>query len=248
MCCSGKFGLISADIPYGDQKDSAIDPPWGSTHVATIVEGLWHMAANKSTVVIQVGGVHQAVQWSEALASAGFAVEPEPRVVCPSGPDRCVKYHSNPGRNRKVVSTAHYWVVAFKGMTSLTEVKGAPYGVFDQYSSINATVLSGCPVTKPQDRLLNKDGQYVRSFEKHIGESLELLTRSCSPFLSVLFLLHNTQSLHTLTTVFQIQITHTHTNKTQVCSSRRRGSRLLLWYSTVRDGQPPPEPGSLCSR
>ena len=40
------------------------------------------------------------------------------------------------------------------------------------------TSLCGCPVTTPQDRLRNRDGDSVRIFEKHIIESLEILPRS----------------------------------------------------------------------
>ena len=61
MCVrSGYFGLISADVPYGDQKDHGVDPPWSDTELLTIVEGIWHMAALKCTVVIQVGGIDLA--------------------------------------------------------------------------------------------------------------------------------------------------------------------------------------------
>ena len=170
MCvCSGYFGLISADVPYGDQKDHGVDPPWSDTELATVVEGIWHMAAPKCTVVIQVGGVDLSVQWRKALKSKGFTIETEPRSVCPSRADSSGKYHANPGRSRRVVSTSHLWVVALKGRKSLFEVKGAaPFGVFDKWSHVNATTLMGCPVTRPADRLLNADGDYVRTFEKHV--------------------------------------------------------------------------------
>ena len=183
LVCLGYFGLITADVPYGDQKDHGLDPPWSDGTVTSIVAGMWLMARPKSTVIIQVGGVEQCVQWRNALKSAGFTLENEPRTVCPSRADSSIKYQCHPGRFRVVVSTNHFWVVAFKGLSSISEVKGAPFGVFDQYSYLNATVLSGCPMTRPSDRLASKDGEYVRYFEKHIGESLELLARSVLSFL-----------------------------------------------------------------
>ena len=183
LVCLGYFGLITADVPYGDQKDHGLDPPWSDGTVTSIVAGMWLMARPKSTVIIQVGGVEQCVQWRRALRSAGFTLEQEPRTVCPSRSDSSIKYHTHPGRSRVVVSTNHFWVVAFKGLSSISEVKGAPFGVFDQYSYLNATVLSGCPMTRASDRLASKDGEYVRYFEKHIGESLELLARSVLSFL-----------------------------------------------------------------
>jgi hypothetical protein len=39
--CLGNFGLITADVPYGDQKDHAIDPPWSEDTVTSIVAGMW---------------------------------------------------------------------------------------------------------------------------------------------------------------------------------------------------------------
>ena len=62
LVCLGYFGLITADVPYGDQKDHAIDPPWSEDTVTSIVAGMWRMARPKSTVIIQVGGVEQCVQ------------------------------------------------------------------------------------------------------------------------------------------------------------------------------------------
>ena len=177
------FGLISADVPYGDQKDPSIDPPWDEETITSIVEGCYHMVADKGTVVIQCGGCDQAAQWRRAFRTAGFTLENEPRNVCPTGSDISIKYHSNPGRSRTVVNTNHYWVVVFKGMSSLSDIKGAtPFGVFDQYSFLNATTLTGCPMTRPRNRLLNKDGKYVRYFEKDVRESMEILSRSFSLF------------------------------------------------------------------
>ena len=173
------FGLISADVPYGDQKDPSIDPPWDDDTITSIVEGIWHMVAEKGTVVIQCGGCDAAAQWRKAFRAHGFTLENEPRNVCPTRSDSSIKYHANPGRYRAVVSTSHYWVVVFKGMSSLSEIKGAaPFGVFDQYSFLNATTLTGCPMTRPRNRLLNKDGKYVRYFEKDVRESMEILSRS----------------------------------------------------------------------
>ena len=173
------FGLISADVPYGDQKDSSVDPPWDDETITSIVEGCYHMVADKGTVVIQCGGCDQAAQWRRAFRTAGFTLENEPRNVCPTGSDISIKYHSNAGRSRTVVNTNHYWVVVFKGMSSLSDIKGAtPFGVFDQYSFLNATTLTGCPMTRPRNRLLNKDGKYVRYFEKDVRESMEILSRS----------------------------------------------------------------------
>ena len=137
----------------------------------------------------------------KALRSAGFTLEQEPRTVCPSRADSSIKYQCHPGRHRKVVSTSHYWVVAFRGLSSISEVKGAPFGVFDQYSYLNATVLSGCPMTRPSDRLANKDGEYVRYFEKHIGESLEILARSS--LLSLFSFCFTTHLTRTLCLVYQ---------------------------------------------
>ena len=115
----------------------------------------------------------------ESIPATGFTLENEPRNVCPTRSDSSIKYHANPRRGRTVVSTSHYWVVAFKGMSSLSEIKGAaPFGVFDQYSFLNATTLTGCPMTRPRNRLLNKDGKYVRYFEKDVRESMEILSRS----------------------------------------------------------------------
>ena len=177
------FGLISADVPYGDQKDSSIDPPWDDDTITSIVEGIWHMVADKGTVVIQCGGCEQAGQWRRAFRAAGFTLENEPRNVCPTGSDISIKYHSNSGRSRSVVNTNHYYVVVFKGMSSLSDIKGAtPFGVFDQYSFLNATTLTGCPMMRPRNRLLNKDGKYVRYFEKDARESMEILSRSFSLF------------------------------------------------------------------
>ena len=125
--------MISADVPYGDQKDHSVDPPWSDADIATVAEGMWHMTATQCTVVIQVGGIDLAVQWRKALQSKGFTLETEPRSVCPSRPDSSGKYHANPGRSRRVVNTSHLWVVALTGMGSLFEVKGAaPFEVFDK--------------------------------------------------------------------------------------------------------------------
>ena len=177
------FGLISADVPYGDQKDPSVDPPWDEETITSIVEGCYHMVADKGTVVIQCGGCDQAAQWRRAFRTAGFTLENEPRNVCPTRSDSCIKYHANPGRSRIVVNTNHYWVVVFKGMSSLSDIQGAtPFGVFDQYSFLNATTLTGCPMTRPRNRLLNKDGKYVRYFEKDVRESMEILSRSFSLF------------------------------------------------------------------
>ena len=132
--------------------------------------------------------------------------------MCPSRADSSIKYQCHPGRHRKVVSTSHYWVVAFRGLSSISEIKGAPFGVFDQYSHLNATVLSGCPMTRPSDRLLNKDGEYVRYFEKHIGESLEILARSSLLSLfSVCFTTHFTRTLCLVINSISQQKNHTHT-------------------------------------
>ena len=59
--CLGNFGLITADVPYGDQKDHAIDPPWSEDTVTSIVAAMWLMAGPKSTAIIQVGGVEQCL-------------------------------------------------------------------------------------------------------------------------------------------------------------------------------------------
>ena len=164
MClCVCRFGLITADIAYGDQRDLLIDPRWNDDTVRAIVDGCWRMGKDQCVMVIQVGGVEQAVQWMHILKSQGFNLEAEPRIVI---------------HPRTECNTAHFWIVGMKGLTSVTDVPGGkPFGIFDPPHT-NSGGLSGCPVVKPHDRWFGEDGKAVRPSEMHFGEPVEILSRS----------------------------------------------------------------------
>ena len=172
------FSLFVTDAPYGTQANKTVDPTWDEDMVARVVAGMRRCANHPCTAVIGVGDCMQAVKWMKAFTSNGWAPEHTSRVVTYAAPQRTMCLWVKRQLKQTVHSVHHLYVVAVLGADRTNRVPPrGPFGFFDTTSWLSSSVLSGCPLMSPPNRLLNDQGHVCRTSEKHLGEFIEILSR-----------------------------------------------------------------------
>jgi len=180
-----KFGLITADLPYGtQQQDHVRDPVLSDSQCDTVAAGVHKAAADQCVAVLGCGTAEQVAQWKKAMTGAGWRQEPDARVIIntKSHVRQKTGYHT---RNRKkntisTIANCHYWLVCYKGYDNgvFPWDQRFAFGFMDTaMSGLKSTVLTENPSIPPHYRLVDKFGSPLNPYEKHLGEIVEQLTR-----------------------------------------------------------------------